>query len=205
MQRIDVMGDEVIPEKKTEDNPSMPTSIPTSIPSVNLSEVSKTRPLNRSLSNIIKISKKLPSPEPSDSETYESTDGCDIPYCPVHGIATLNRLEEKKKLFRNNSIILDRSVGDSKDNRNIRNVRDDNDIDNKKSSMRYRSVSDGHLLQPICIKESQKKRMREFNRHSTDDTIRKSMEKLENVHNEFHRIYSVPPRPQCPFPFQEDV
>jgi hypothetical protein len=156
----------------------------------------RSRQLNCSLSNIIQQTKRSVSPDPSESDAYEMTDECSIPYCPVHGILATNNREARRQLFRSKSIVIDGSDGgnetSSADNR------DDGENENRAFGLRGRSVSDGHLLRPICIKDAQRRRMRELNRKSTDDVVQQSVKKMDEVRDEFRRRYSAPPRVKIP-------
>lgn len=151
------------------------------------------KPSNPLIDNVIQIAMRPPSPEPKDASLYEQSDGkCNIPYCPVHGIAA--KLGSKIKRSRSRSINLD---GESRGTRtreiNIDGERQDNG-DHKDFG---RSASDGYLIMthgPVCIKDSQKKLMRDLPRNSTDSMVQQSIEKKDIMNKELQRRSSAPPR-----------
>jgi hypothetical protein len=150
----------------------------------NANNSGRRKPLrNRSLNNVMELMNRPPSPDPKDAESYELSDECNIPYCPVHGVMGSRNNNERQRLFRNNSITLDGSVDGG----------DDGVEEIRMLGKRGRSVSDGHLLKPICIKDAQRRRMRELNQQSNDTLVRRSLERRTSVNDEFRRRFSAPP------------
>ena len=148
------------------------------------------RPLNRSLSNVAKLMRP-PSPDPSEASLYEVTDECTIPYCPVHGVLVAHRDERKNTLFRSKSIVLDGwSDFNINDETEDEEEKDDDDQEVRMLGQRGRSVSDGNLLRPICIKVAQRKRIQEINQNSRDGLVRKSVERHQSLNDEIRRRFS---------------
>jgi len=135
--------------------------------------------LRHSYSNAIEQSEREVSPKPSDAEAYSLTDGCNLPYCPKHGILARCDPENRRQKFRNRSITLDGSEMSA----NIRTL-----------AQTGRSASERVMVRTECIKEVQKRRMRELTRKSSDAMVQNSIEKRDRVNIELSRRFSAPPR-----------
>lgn len=163
----------------------------------NVSVTVKQRPLNRSLSNVVELTQRPVSPDPTKSAQYEETDACDIPYCPVHGIMNTRRTSSGKNVKALTEQTSRRELTRSKTSTIILDGGDDGDDERKSLGQIGRSVSDGHLLKPRtaeCVKNAQKRRMRELIRNSSDKIILQSVETRDLANIEFRRRVSAPPR-----------
>ena len=157
-----------------------------------INRANRSRPLNRSLSNVAKLMRP-PSPDPSEASLYEVTDECTIPYCPVHGVLVVHRDERRNTLFRSKSIVLNGRPDFKIDNETDDEEDEDDYQEVRMLGQRGRSVSDGNLLKPICIKVAQRKRMREINQNSKDGLVRKSVERRQSLNDEIRRRFSGSP------------
>lgn len=138
---------------------------------------------NKKIMNVKKIANKPVSPDPL-TKGYDQTDECDLPFCPKHGVrsrvrksldsADIESFEKSVRVMvKSNTITLDQKKEKTQINRSL--------------SETALSVTD---INVECIKDMQKRRMRNLNRASSNKKQQDSIEKKDKVNKELVRRFS---------------